>query len=581
MKKSSTKILSLILSAILLLSAGSVTAFADGYYSDWETDDTDICEHNYISKDVTEYIVTLECEHCQDIKTGTIPQYVNLYKVLNFSDYGMSYTSLSTNFTPGDDVTVYISTGYADFEEIEFITTADDILGITKAENTYYNCYSFSFSKEGVATVAVVSKYDHSVIYDIITFVSIGYDSYLNTYINYTGETDKAGDVDGNGSITAADARLVLRLSAALSDCNLVTKQYADANGDGTISASDARLVLRVSAEIESDALLADFYVIDTENSYSGYSSYSKTISLTAGKTYSTDDYIMRGRDNIVCSSSNTSVATVDSSNRIKAVKNGYAYITLTNGTETFNYELYVLAAGDSIDNYIYGSQKKSLGIGETYKFEYLVLKDTKNVTWTSSNPSVATVDKNGKIKGVSKGYACIIASNGEESCYYDVNVKNQLQQKIDKLRNKYPDGYYWNNHTPSTEYPYVSEQPCTDHSTKKYAYCKGQCAGFAELMYSEIYGSKAKKNYGVSWDSVEIGDYLRLNPHHSVFVTDVVKKGDIVGYDKWSGENITAYEDYIVVVHCNWGSCCNIAWDDIFYAGSYTINSSLSYSAQ
>lgn len=590
MKKLLKRPAAVILTVMLLLTIGTCTVFAAeddfgfdiGLESEPETE-VPVCEdHNYITTDVTDGTVTQECEICGDVQSGSIPQYADLCQLYEYSNSGMSYSySLDSYFNVNEVINVYANSDYADYGELEFFVSNSSILQIAELTDAPENCYSFKFLKEGVVTVAVTSKYDDSVVYDIATFISEGYDTFLNTYNSYTGEKDCSGDIDGNGNVSSSDARLILRIAANLSKCNTATMQYADTNGNGKVTSADARLALRVSAKLDNESTLARFYIIDSSNSY-WYSDDTQTLTFNVGDSKTLDYFIIRQTSgNITWTSSNTSVATITQSGKITAVKKGYTYITVTNGTETYNYEVFVLDPKDSIQNYNYNTQLVSLGTGKTYTPEYLVLKDIKNVTWKSSNPSVATVDKNGKITAVKKGYACIIASNGTESYYYEVTVKNELQQKIDKFRTKYPDGYYWNNHTPSKQYPNVSEIPCTDHSTKKYAYCKGQCAGFADLMFREIYGSNAKKNYGVTWKTVEIGDYLRLNPHHSVFVIDVVKKGEIIGYDRYSNTNITADEDYVKVVHCNWGSNCNIIWDDYFSTSRYTLNTSQCYSAQ
>ena len=60
------------------------------------------------------------------------------------------------------------------------------------------------------------------------------------------------GDINNDGKITAADARLLLRYTAKLESLDSETLKYSDANKDGRISAADARLLLRVSAKLES-----------------------------------------------------------------------------------------------------------------------------------------------------------------------------------------------------------------------------------------------------------------------------------------------------------------------------------------
>ncbi len=59
------------------------------------------------------------------------------------------------------------------------------------------------------------------------------------------------GDIDGNGLITAADARLALRCSASLVTLTGAFLTAADINGDGDIKASNARKILRYSAQLE------------------------------------------------------------------------------------------------------------------------------------------------------------------------------------------------------------------------------------------------------------------------------------------------------------------------------------------
>ena len=61
------------------------------------------------------------------------------------------------------------------------------------------------------------------------------------------------GDANGDGQITAADARILLRLSAKLEKLESYNVPFAvlDVNGDGQITASDARIVLRLSAKLD------------------------------------------------------------------------------------------------------------------------------------------------------------------------------------------------------------------------------------------------------------------------------------------------------------------------------------------
>lgn len=59
------------------------------------------------------------------------------------------------------------------------------------------------------------------------------------------------GDVNGDGKVTAADARLALRAAARLARLEDWQMEAADVNGDGKVTAADARAILRMSARLD------------------------------------------------------------------------------------------------------------------------------------------------------------------------------------------------------------------------------------------------------------------------------------------------------------------------------------------
>ena len=60
------------------------------------------------------------------------------------------------------------------------------------------------------------------------------------------------GDADGDGRVTARDARLALRASARLETLEPAAFACVDLNGDGKITAAEARKILRYSAKLET-----------------------------------------------------------------------------------------------------------------------------------------------------------------------------------------------------------------------------------------------------------------------------------------------------------------------------------------
>lgn len=72
-----------------------------------------------------------------------------------------------------------------------------------------------------------------------------------------------AGDADLDGAITSADARIMLRISVGIDNCDNTRIQYLDMDCDGLITASDARAVLRMSIGLsENTDIPADAKII-------------------------------------------------------------------------------------------------------------------------------------------------------------------------------------------------------------------------------------------------------------------------------------------------------------------------------
>lgn len=70
--------------------------------------------------------------------------------------------------------------------------------------------------------------------------------------VEYCGRrTIKEGDADGDGRVTAKDARICLRYSARLEYLERQTLNFLDVNSDGIVNSQDAYIILRVSAGLE------------------------------------------------------------------------------------------------------------------------------------------------------------------------------------------------------------------------------------------------------------------------------------------------------------------------------------------
>ena len=157
-----------------------------------------------------------------------------------------------------------------------------------------------------------------------------------------------------------------------------------------------------------------------------GISISEKTITLARGNSTQLSATITPSdaTDKAVSwSSSDSSVATVDSTGSVSGVAEGTATITAESHDGNFTAQcvvnVYVPVSGINLYRYSFNILK-----GSNYSLlESLTPDDatSKSLVWTSSNPSVATVDDTGKVTAVSTGSATVTAravnSTAQESC--------------------------------------------------------------------------------------------------------------------------------------------------------------------
>ena len=133
--------------------------------------------------------------------------------------------------------------------------------------------------------------------------------------------------------------------------------------------------------------------------------------------------------------SSNTSVATVDASGKVTAVKAGTATVTATAGGQSASVSVTVIkdepvivpVSSVSISGTGVSGNRASIKVGAGLALSATVLPvdaTDRAVSWKSTNSAVATVDADGNVRGVAAGNAGITATAGGKSASIIVTVQ-------------------------------------------------------------------------------------------------------------------------------------------------------------
>ena len=129
--------------------------------------------------------------------------------------------------------------------------------------------------------------------------------------------------------------------------------------------------------------------------------------------------------------SSDASVASVDNSGKVIAVKAGSATITVTttDGSKTATCSVTVTPKTIEVNDVGLDKAEMEMVAGDSYQFTVTLKPDNasdKTLAWSSSDESVATVDNSGKVTAISEGKVTITVktSNPAQSASCDITVK-------------------------------------------------------------------------------------------------------------------------------------------------------------
>ena len=184
--------------------------------------------------------------------------------------------------------------------------------------------------------------------------------------------------------------------------------------------------------EAEACALRNDFNFVQLQVVPTSVALNKTTLTLDIGKTSNLRATVYPSNaSNKKCtwSSSNTSVATVDSNGKVTAKASGTATITVkTANGKTASCNVTVQAVQAVPTSVSLNKTSLTLDVGKSYTLTKTVSPSNAvtSYAWSSSNTSVATVDSNGKVTAKASGTATITVktSNGKTAtCKVTVNL--------------------------------------------------------------------------------------------------------------------------------------------------------------
>lgn len=342
---------------------------------------------------------------------------VNWTKVAHASSYVLSRYNKSTGIV--NDIYEGTDTAFEDKDLTsgKYVCTVKAIVDENDADT---NLYSNSVSEESEAVIIpepvtgieVANDYQHMGLFvggsGKIRY-SVLPSNATNTNVTFKSLNEKVATVDANGVVTG--------VSEGNADIVITTEEGGfEAKCTVRVDGIDARGIERVG---------------------------DKTVTMGLNQTRQLQVKITPSdttNKNVQWTSSNNSVATVDSNGGVTSKNSGSTIITVTthNGLKTE----FFIEVETPVTNITLNSNEINLNPGGTFKLDATVNPSNasnKNIKWISANESIATVDQSGNVTADVAGttYISAVSADGKVVATCTVNVSKPVVTKPAKVKIK------------------------------------------------------------------------------------------------------------------------------------------------
>ena len=191
-----------------------------------------------------------------------------------------------------------------------------------------------------------------------------------------------------------------------------------NSNGKVTAKGKGTAIIKATAADGSGENATCTVTVVTPKKSVSSVTLNKRSLTMQVGKTQTLSVTVKPTNAdirNVIWTSSNTKVATVDSKGKVKAIGKGTATITATAADGSGkNAACKVTVVKKIVTGVTIKCKANTVKVKKTLTLTATVKPtnaDINGVTWKSSNTKVATVDSNGKVCGIKKGTVTITAT--------------------------------------------------------------------------------------------------------------------------------------------------------------------------